>query len=886
MVRDALIQIISQAVEELLKNQVIDQSVKLIPVEIEPPKQADHGDFATNFCLVASKAAKTNPRALAETLLPAILAADAKMAARLPGESRDPQPENSTNHPSLSGEGKGWGDESTGPTPSTPNPLTEDRGGIKGGVDETKGATGATSDRNSGDTGDTSVSLPRTGEGQGGVDTNSGATGETSTPIKAILSAEIAGPGFINFHLNPAWVAQFLTEVLQNPNDFYKPKNDHPQKINVEHVSVNPNGPITIGSGRGAAFGSALCNVLEAAGNTVHREYYINDGVNSEQMRLFAESVKAIIEGRPVPDNGYKGDYVHGVASEIHRLAEDIRQLRRILDGYAAGMGGGNGVDTLHYLTEESKLRRHSDFLSYLYLYRQRVNRKRSALESIQSLETRHLSRLCEKEMIADQDEALQAFRVFFNLWFSEQSLHDSGEVEKTLQHLIANGVADDKPIRTKVVMAKGGIIKEVLKEVQPTDEDDADPQNEANNPLTEDRGGIKGGADENQGGTGEISDTTDHPSHIQGRGRGGVEQTEANSNKTIWLRSTKFGDDQDRVLKRKDGRLTYIASDVAYHKDKFNRPAGGDKLITVLGPDHHGYIARLTAVVAAMFSDQVEPLNNPEPLNEHEALIYDSIEDRNQSQAALAWAKEPLEVQIFQHVRFLKDGKPAPMRKRDGNIYALIDLINEIGATLKPEGTEQEKQQAGSDVARFFYLMRHHDTAMDFDLELATKQSDENPVFYVQYAHARICSVIEKAGASGLSLPSLSRHPGESRDPQIESSTDHPSLSGEGQGWGLNKSYSLLQHPKELTLILKVLDLQNEVARTAEDYSVNRLTTYAIELARTYHSFYDSCRVIQPDQPELSQARLALCHATQIALKSALDLLGVSAPNRMERSV
>jgi arginyl-tRNA synthetase len=824
LVRNALIQIISQAVEELLKNQVIDQSVKLVSVEIEPPKQADHGDFATNFCLVASKAAKTNPRALAETLLPAILAADL---------------------------------------------------------------------RNS--TGETSVFLPRTGEGQGGVDEPNSATSETGAPINAILSAEIAGPGFINFKLNPAWAAQFLTDVIQNPDDFYKPQNVHPKKINVEHVSVNPNGPITIGSGRGAAFGSALCNVLEAAGNTVHREYYINDGVNSEQMRLFAISVKAIIEGREVPENGYKGDYVVSVATSLPQIIESMVQDLDLeyIDGsrYLDTLIQNRKNDLKSLLLElyekedlaeffESKERQEafwagtgriilpnydevaSETKKQIEGLRTSIYYHRVALKALEYQVQNQLTpkqvatriadydpdtirALSEGQMILAQKSDLSIFQTNFDTWFSEQSLHDSGEVEKTLQQLIANGVADDKPIRTKVVMAKGGQIKEVLKEAQPTDDEETDI-GEVPLPTT---GEGQGGVDETDTATGETS---------------------AQSNKTIWLRSTKFGDDQDRVLKRKDGRLTYIASDVAYHKDKFNRPANGDKLITVLGPDHHGYIARLTAVVAAMFSDQVEPLDNPEPLNEHEALIYDSVADRNQCQAALAWAKEHLEVQIFQLVRFLKDGKPAPMRKRDGNIYALIDLINEIGATLKPEGTEAEKQQAGSDVARFFYLMRHHDTAMDFDLELATKQSDENPVFYVQYAHARICSVIDKAATSGISSDGW--------PDSLE--------SGNRGGTGLRPVLENLQHPKELTLILKICDLQNEVARTAEDYSVNRLTTYAIELARTYHSFYDSCRVIQPDQPELSQARLALCHATRLALQAALKLLGVSAPNRMERSV
>ncbi|MBA4291659.1 hypothetical protein C0431_01690 [bacterium] len=772
MVRDALIQLISQAIEELVEKQVIDPSIKSIPIEIEPPKQADHGDFATNFCLVASKTAKTNPRALAETLLPAILAISQN---RHPHVGGDPALENqgSLNSSLPAGEGKGWG-----------------------------------------------------------INTQNIGNPETSP----LLSAEIAGPGFINFRLNPAWAAQFLTEVLENPTTFYKPKNDNPQTINVEFVSVNPNGPITIGSGRGAAFGSALCNVLEAAGNTVHREYYINDGVNSEQMRLFAESVKAIIEGRPVPDNGYKGDYVHKTANSISTLLNFAN-----VNSERAGDIFLKFVQDFINATDLSEYPEMPIAAEKLLGLAEKL-KQADALSSDHS-ELELIRYFAEGSMVRSQSDDLRVFQTNFDTWFSEQSLHDSGLVEQELQHLLASNVADDAPTRTKVVFAKGGIIKEVLKEGQPID---GDVEN------------VEGFPPQDWGGQGGVESP---PLRFNGEGDQGGEVSQSTSS-TIWLRSTKFGDDQDRVLKRADGRLTYIASDVAYHKDKFNRPANADKLITVLGPDHHGYIARLTAVVAAMFSDQVAPLVNPEPLTEHEALIYTSIAERNQCQAALAWAKDHLEVQIFQIVRFLKDGKPAPMRKRDGNIYALIDLINEIGETLKPDGTTEEKQQAGSDVARFFYLMRHHDTAMDFDLELATKQSDENPVFYVQYAHARICSVIDKAIEEGISLP-----------------------IGEGLREGSLEYLHLLTHPKELALILKICDLQNEIARTAEDYSVNRLTTYAIELARTYHSFYDSCRVIQPDQPELSQARLALCEATRTALQAALELLGVSAPNRMDRA-
>lgn len=625
MIRDHLASLLQQAVASLPAEMAA--ALSQTTIEIDLPKQAGHGDLATNLALVGAKAAGTNPRALAE-MLAASLAAHTQVLEKV----------------------------------------------------------------------------------------------------------EVAGPGFLNFTLNPAFVAGQVARV--RAGDLKGSAPARPLRINVEFVSVNPNGPITIGSGRGAAYGSALCNVLEAAGHTVHREYYINDGVNSEQMRLFGESVRALAEGRPVPENGYKGDYV-----------EDVAQ--RVKAAYPTTEG------------EEYRIR-------------------------------------AQEMMIAKQREDLAAFAVEFDTWFSEQSLHNGGQVEAAVERLRALGTADDRPVRTKLKLGKGGKIEDVILEDQPVDEDDAE-----------------------------------------------------GSSSTIWLRSTRYGDDQDRVLRRRDGRLTYIAADVAYHDDKFNRPVNADKLITVLGPDHHGYIGRLTAVVAALRQDGKTGPDDASPeLSEVEAKLFTSRGERDASQRALAEARERLEVMIFQIVRFLKDGKPAPMRKRDGNIYAIIDLLDEIGAAMKPEASREEQRAAGRDVARFFYLMRHHDTALDFDLELAVKQSDENPVFYVQYAHARICSVIAKGAEAGLTAD----------DAQINHLVD----------------------PREKALILKICDLPHEIDRCAQDYAVNRLANYATELARAYHAFYDACRVVAPEQPELSAARLALCDATRLALARALGLLGISAPERM----
>lgn len=551
------------------------------------------------------------------------------------------------------------------------------------------------------------------------------------------LAVEVAGPGFLNFRLNPAFAASFLSDVIREGESFGKSKSENPLRINVEFVSVNPNGPITIGSGRGAAYGSTLCNVLEAAGNTVHREYYINDGVNSEQMRLFAVSVKALAEGHPVPENGYKGDYVQAVADQIAVDNPGLAAADKPVEWY--------------------------------------------------QIESQRL-------MLKAQKEALTAFGVEFDTWFSEQSLHDGGQVAKEFETLLKGGVADELPIRKVLKLAKGGKIEDVQEETQASEE-----------------------------------------------GEG--------STSTAWLRSTKFGDDMDRVLRRRDGRLTYIASDVAYHWDKFTRPADADKLITVLGPDHHGYIGRLLAVVGALLLAEGK-VQDPTPggeLSEIEAKLYFSPQDRDRSLAALALARQKLEVQIFQLVRFMKDGAPAPMRKRDGNIYALIDLIREIGQKLRPDEAPEIQNETGRDVARFFYLMRSHDTTFDFDLNLAETKSDENPVFYVQYAHARICSILEKAGDQ----------------------------SGEVK-------LELLQNPKEVALIRQICDLPYQIQRCAEDYGVHRLVNYAIELARSFHHFYGECRVIQEEEPELTKARLTLCRAAQVALQSALKMLGVSAPTKM----
>lgn len=659
-------------------------------------------------------------------------------------------------------------------------------------------------------------------------------------PLGELLdSAEVAGPGFLNLRLKPAAIAKFVKEVLEKGDDLPRSVAEAPVRLNVEFVSVNPNGPITVGSGRGAAFGSTLCNVLEAAGHKVHREYYINDGTNSEQMRLFAESVRHFVQDTPFPERGYRAEYVEATAGNIEIGRSKVFPDRVEIYDAAGSIRVRVSDREIVLYDKNGKPRILLEDPSKVGLFDENGKPRAFLQDGIALVwDDQGLQIACEQFMVAAQREDLAAFGVTFHTWFSEQSLHDSGKVQECIEALIAKGAADTEPYQLEVIKKKVEP-DEVKRNEQPIEEDgDESPHIEQPDP--------------------EPSPPTPSPSSPGGeKGEGALA--------TLWLRSTKFADDKDRVLRRKDGRWTYIASDVAYHKDKFNRGSEpsqdgkvlpADKLLTILGPDHHGYIGRLRAVVAALLEEQgvADGGKATQPLSESEALLYREPAERDACLAALEEARKKLEVVIFQIVRFVKDGKPAPMRKRDGNIYSLKDLMLEIGRNAAPGAEESEQLRIGKDVARFFYLMRSHDTHMDFDLDLAEKQSDENPVYYVQYAHARICSVLRKAEETGLGAPG----PHDPFDP------------------------ALLAEPKELALIKKVCDLPFEVRRCAEDYGVHRLTSYATELARAYHAFYDSCRVLQPENLPLTRARLALCQAAAIGLRSTLGLLGISAPERM----
>lgn len=261
-----------------------------------------------------------------------------------------------------------------------------------------------------------------------------------------------------------------------------------------------------------------------------------------------------------------------------------------------------------------------------------------------------------------------------------------------------------------------------------------------------------------------------------------------------LWLKTTTFGDDKDRVLKKSDGSYTYLTPDIAYHLDKLDR--GYDKLVDFFGADHHGYIVRLKSAI--------------------QALGYES---------------DKLNVDIIQMARMIKDGEEFKLSKRSGKAVALRDLVEE----------------AGADAVRYFFASRAADTQMDFDIDMAKKQTNENPVYYAQYAHARMCSILRQA-----------------KDLSIADKTD------------------LISHPKELDLCRHINEFASVIADAAKTRQPHKMCNYIRTLAQNFHSFYAECKVVDKENPELSSQRLALVMAAKITMKNALNLIGVSAPEKM----
>ena len=483
------------------------------------------------------------------------------------------------------------------------------------------------------------------------------------TNIKEI---KIAGPGFINFYLNSTWLHSILHKIQAEKQDFGKCNIGNGQKVMVEFVSANPTGPLHMGNARGGALGDCIASVLEAVGYDVTREFYINDAGN--QIELFGESLEAryiqILKGEDAiqfPENGYQG--------------EDIRDhARDFIDTYAD-----------KYLVTSVEERRKA-------LVEYALNKN---LERIKS--------------------DLSNYGIKYDVWFSENSLHESGQVKESIDALVKNGYTYEK-------------------------------------------------------------------------------------DRAIWFKAMDLGAEKDVVLVRANGIPTYFAADVAYHRNKF-LDRGFNRVIDLLGADHHGHLARIKAGVAAC---GVDP--------------------------------EKLDIVIFQLVRLLRNGEVARMSKRSGRAIALGDLLEEVGC----------------DAARFFFNTKQADTHLDFDLDLAVSESNENPVYYIQYAHARICSMIDVIKEEGIQVPDAG-----------------------------TVNISLLTSKEEINLMRKLVDLPQEIRIAAEDLEPSRLTRYLTELATLLHSFYNVHR-LKGQEIEMLKARLLLVDCIRIVIKNILDMLKVSAPERM----
>jgi len=474
----------------------------------------------------------------------------------------------------------------------------------------------------------------------------------------AIDSAEIAGPGFINLRLAAGAQGQLVAKVLEEAEKFGHCDLYAGEKINLEFVSANPTGPIHLGGTRWAAVGDSLGRVLEAAGAEVTREYYFND--HGGQIDRFSRSLVAAAKGEPTPEDGYGGDYIREIARAVVEKHPDA------LDGTDA--------------------------------------------------EVQETFRAAGVEMMFAQiKQSLHEFGVDFDVYFHENSLFESGAVDKAVQTLKDNG-----------------------------------------------------NLYENDG--------------------------------AWWLRSSDFGDDKDRVVLKSDGDAAYIAGDIAYVADKFDR--GHTLAIYMLGADHHGYIARLKAAAQA-----------------------------------LGYNADAVEVLIGQMVNLVRDGQAVKMSKRAGTVITLEDLVDAIGV----------------DGARYSLVRSSVDSTLDIDLDLWTKQSSDNPVYYVQYAHARLCSIGRKAEEAGVSFA----------DPDL----------------------ALLTHDKEGDLIRTLGEYPAVVRAAAELREPHRIARYTEELASAFHKFYDSCQILPKageDAEPIHTARLALAMASRQVVANALGMIGVSAPERM----
>ena len=469
----------------------------------------------------------------------------------------------------------------------------------------------------------TTVALRLAGERRRPPREVAGELAERLVELDGIAGVDVAGPGFLNLTVDDAWLGTGLASMLAAGRRFGSGSAGPREQIQVECVSANPTGPITVAAARNGAYGDAVARLLEFAGHGVQREYYYNDA--GTQMERFRESVEAIRRGEDPPEDGYQGDYV----AELAR-------------------GEGDPVPRM--------------------------------LEQIEA--------------------SLERFRIHFDT-FERQSV-----VEAEIPDALA-----------------------------------------------------------------------------------AIDTYEADG--AVWARTSAHGDDRDRVVIRSDGTPTYFAADAAYMRRKFAK--GFDRLMYVLGADHHGYVARLRALA--------EMLGHP---------------------------REAVEVLIYQLVHLTRGGEAAKMSKRSGEVVFLDDFVDEIGI----------------DAARWYLLSRGHDQTIEIDVELAAERSQKNPVYYVQYAHARIAGIMRNAEG-------IEPDP----QPRIPLATE------------------------ERELVKRLLELPEVVREATARRAPHAISAYAIRVADDFHRFYHHHRVLGSDAEAF---RLALCAATQAVVAVCLELIGVDAPERM----
>ena len=496
-------------------------------------------------------------------------------------------------------------------------------------------------------------------------------------------SAEIAGPGFLNFRLGKTWYHDVLSAVETEGENYGSADALHGQKIMVEFVSANPTGPMHMGNARGGVLGDTLASVLSFCGAEVSREFYVNDA--GHQIDKFARSIEVrylqLIQGEDsiaFPEDGYQGGDIKDLAKAYYDL---------------------HGEELLN-VSEAERQEKLAQFGLSVNLPKMKTD--------------------------------LARYKIHYDTWFYESSLHESGYVAETVQLLTDRGWTYEKD--GALWLRTADIIRENLLKA--------------------------------------------------GRKPADVEKLDL----------------KDDVLRRANGFYTYFAADIAYHRNKF-AVRGFDRVINIWGADHHGHVARLKGALDALGLD----------------------------------GTNRLDIVLMQLVKLLRDGEVVRMSKRTGKAISLSDLLDEVPV----------------DAARWFFNAKP-DTQMEFDLGLAVREDSENPIYYVEYAHARICSLLRALESEGMTVPAMA-----------------------------DVDMALLGQETELALIKQLSAFCEEIKLAARDYDPSHINRYLQELASCFHRFYNACR-IKGEEPALAAARLKLADCTRVVLRNGLRLIGVEAPEKM----